>query len=406
VDDRKTNLNRNGRSIVFSFLTAGIPILCLCAGAIEISVTKEANYNIENDVNIRQSVIDEWNYAQQNNWDRVSAECGINGQRQSPIDVITKDTVYDSHLSLELIDYDQPVDFIVKNTHHSVELKPVCKSSYGVQSQPPAVRLYTQNEESPTYELVQIHFHWGDKDQPGSEHLFDNHRSAAEMHLVHKRANCSDANSTMNSMLVIGVMIEEEPVENERFQRVVEGVHHVNDTDNEYLATISGNNLANENHQQLGADLQEFKNTNNALQDLFDQRLMGLLPPCVNSFYMYNGSLTTPPCHEVVTWVLMRDPIFMGQQQLDELTNLYAPRHGKISSNHRHIQPLGERLVYTSFSASKLPMRPLKRPWLRRWSSENTRGRNQSRTLLNSLGHLHINLWNLKRSGNKTTEKN
>ena len=35
------------------------------------------------------------------------------------------------------------------------------------------------------------------------------------------------------------------------------------------------------------------------------------------SFYHYSGSLTTPPCTEVVTWVVFDKPIVAGPRQLE-----------------------------------------------------------------------------------------
>jgi len=48
--------------------------------------------------------------------------------------------------------------------------------------------------------------------------------------------------------------------------------------------------------------------------------------------YTYDGSLTTPPCSEIVTWVVMKSPAeaSSGQLQamLDVLDNNYRPTQG------------------------------------------------------------------------------
>jgi len=44
--------------------------------------------------------------------------------------------------------------------------------------------------------------------------------------------------------------------------------------------------------------------------------LIDLLPDNHHSFYTYNGSLTTPPCYEVVTWILMSEPVYMSQDRV------------------------------------------------------------------------------------------
>lgn len=93
--------------------------------------------------------------------------------------------------------------------------------------------------------------------------------------------------------------------------------------------------------------------------EYFDENpedLINLLPDSHHSFYTYNGSLTTPPCYEVVTWVIMSEPVYMNQAKLVELSNLEAldPVIGrqKIASNYRDIQPLLDRPVFASFNTT------------------------------------------------------
>jgi carbonic anhydrase len=51
-------------------------------------------------------------------------------------------------------------------------------------------------------------------------------------------------------------------------------------------------------------------------KDSSPENLIHLLPENHHSFYTYNGSLTTPPCYEVVTWVIMSEPVYMCQDQV------------------------------------------------------------------------------------------
>lgn len=43
----------------------------------------------------------------------------------------------------------------------------------------------------------------------------------------------------------------------------------------------------------------------------------GLLPGTEN-YMTYDGSLTQPPCHETVTWVVVNKPIYITKQQVRE----------------------------------------------------------------------------------------
>ena len=57
------------------------------------------------------------------------------------------------------------------------------------------------------------------------------------------------------------------------------------------------------------------------------------------AFYNYPGSKTTPPCHEPVEWVVMRDAGTASQEQLDALQSFSG------GPNNRPLQPLRGRRV-------------------------------------------------------------
>jgi carbonic anhydrase len=62
------------------------------------------------------------------------------------------------------------------------------------------------------------------------------------------------------------------------------------------------------------------------------------LLPADRSFYRFPGSLTTPPCPEVVTWVVMKNPIEFSEAQIAEYTKHYP-------STARPLQPPNNRPV-------------------------------------------------------------
>lgn len=63
----------------------------------------------------------------------------------------------------------------------------------------------------------------------------------------------------------------------------------------------------------------------------------GLLPEG-GGHYRYPGSLTTPACSEIVSWVVMTEPIAVSQDQIDAFAALYP-------MNARPVQPLNERTI-------------------------------------------------------------
>jgi carbonic anhydrase len=66
----------------------------------------------------------------------------------------------------------------------------------------------------------------------------------------------------------------------------------------------------------------------------------GLLPTDL-AYYTFKGSLTTPPCTENVTWLVLKAPAPISQAQSDTFGRIYP-------SDARPTQPLYGRLVLMS----------------------------------------------------------
>lgn len=47
--------------------------------------------------------------------------------------------------------------------------------------------------------------------------------------------------------------------------------------------------------------------------------LRDLLPASLGSYYRYTGSLTTPPCSEIVEWIVFRRPVPISYHQVSSL---------------------------------------------------------------------------------------
>jgi carbonic anhydrase len=66
------------------------------------------------------------------------------------------------------------------------------------------------------------------------------------------------------------------------------------------------------------------------------------LLPDDRAYFRYAGSLTTPPCSEVVNWAVMAQPITVSRRQIDAFANLYP-------MNARPVQSLNRRFILGSF---------------------------------------------------------
>lgn len=65
-----------------------------------------------------------------------------------------------------------------------------------------------------------------------------------------------------------------------------------------------------------------------------------LLPTNPDS-YRYFGSLTTPPCSEIVNWVIFREALEISPAQCQQFQNIFP-------FNARHTQPINRRFLLTS----------------------------------------------------------
>jgi carbonic anhydrase len=139
------------------------------------------------------------------------------------------------------------------------------------------------------YELVQFHFH------APSEHTLNGKHADAELHLVHKSAS--------GQLAVVGVFINKGS-ENRALKPVFDN-----------LPTRAGT-------------------ANNLDQPVNPESLL----PIRRTTYRYEGSLTTPPCSEGVTWLIMTAPIQLSPKQLATFDKLFK-------GNDRPVQPLNGRTL-------------------------------------------------------------
>ncbi len=138
------------------------------------------------------------------------------------------------------------------------------------------------------YQLLQFHYH------ALSEHTVNGEHYPLEVHFVHKHSD--------TDLLVMGILFKEgEP--NPLFAK--------------YLANFP-----------------KGKGDFTAPEQI---ELMEVIPGDL-SYYHYNGSLTTPPCSEIVTWYMLQTPLEASKEQIEEFSAI-------LNSNYRPTLPLNERKV-------------------------------------------------------------
>ncbi len=169
----------------------------------------------------------------------------------------------------------QPTAMTIENNGHTIEV------------------VYDDNGSTLTvdgiaYKLLKFHFH------SLGEHTVDGARADAEMHLVHQSADGGYA--------VVGVLINA-GAENANYAPVWDHLPATK-TEPETVEGVSVN----------AADLL----------------------PVNQTYYRYNGSLTTPPCTEGVKWFMMSNPVEISADQLAAFQAIY-------DFNYRPTQPFNDR---------------------------------------------------------------
>jgi len=139
------------------------------------------------------------------------------------------------------------------------------------------------------YKLLQVHWHHQ------SEHTIEGQHAPLEAHFVHKDMKTGE-------LMVLGVMM-------------VPGEHN--------------------GDLQKVWDVAPFEPGKAMAKSLVNWYA---LLPSDHTAYRYYGSLTTPPCTEIVNWVVFQQPVRVSPAQIKAFADLFP-------HNNRPVQPQGRRFV-------------------------------------------------------------
>ena len=226
-----------------------------------------------------------WGYvgeAGPDHWGELSPEfqvCGL-GREQSPIDLNHPISADLSPLTLAY----QPVPLKLINNGHTIQVNIDGGSNNGGN---------TLELNGKTYTLKQFHFH-----HP-SEHTVAGAAFPMEIHFVHTHAD--------GSIAVLGVFIKE-GAENASLLPIWEAMPtHESEVLTVRNATINPSDLL----------------------------------PNEGDTFRYFGSLTTPPCSEIVSWLVFQRPIEASRAQIEQFSQIFA-------HNARPVQPQNRRILLES----------------------------------------------------------
>ncbi len=141
-----------------------------------------------------------------------------------------------------------------------------------------------------SYQLLQFHYH------TQSEHTVNGNYLPVEVHFVHKYSDTDFA--------VLGIMFE-----------------------------------AGEAYELFTSYLDDFPVTEGKYTSDETIDLSSIVPDDL-SYYHYSGSLTTPPCSEVVSWFVLKNSLEASTEQIDKFSNI-------LQDNYRPIMPANGREVFS-----------------------------------------------------------
>ncbi|XP_068719562.1 carbonic anhydrase-like isoform X1 [Montipora capricornis] len=241
-----------------------------------------------------------------------------NSSRQSPINIKGATNQWYGFLTMTFDNWGGLVTGTLQNTRHFPKLN--IDTGQGAQLRGGPLR--------GTYTLKQFHFHFGCTNSRGSEHTLNGTRFSGELHLVFQKTTAPE------DFAVVALWVKApSPRGNVILER-----------------------LANLTRDIIKPDAETTVGTSDGIfiRDLIPRACLKffffskfIILKCF--YYTYKGSLTTPPCSESVTWLIVEPWLVASNNTMEKFRRLESP-FGKnpplMCDNYRPLQPLNNRRVF------------------------------------------------------------